>query len=157
MVDETGKIGVGLTSASELGLTAREEYSLAEAIPAGFSEGLSFMGDWFKGIGKLFQGEVKAKDSLGGFISITKLFSTSWDWESFWRITGVLSFILAIMNMLPIPALDGGHVMFLIWEVITGKKPGDKFMEYATYVGFAIVLGLLVFANGLDIMRLFGK
>lgn len=156
-IDENGKIGVALTSASELGLTAREEYSLAKAIPAGFSEGLSFMGDWFKGIGKLFQGQVKAKDSLGGFISITKLFSTSWDWESFWRITGVLSFILAIMNLLPIPALDGGHVMFLIWEVVTGKKPGDKFMEYATYVGFAIVLGLLVFANGLDVMRLFGK
>lgn len=157
MIDETGKIGVGLTSPYDLGLTAREDYSLAKAIPAGFSEGLSFMGDWFKGIAKLFQGQVKAKDSLGGFISITKLFSTSWDWESFWRITGVLSFILAIMNLLPIPALDGGHVMFLIWEVITGKKPGDKFMEYATYVGFAIVLGLLVFANGLDIMRLFGK
>ena len=157
LIDENGKIGVALTSASELGLTAREEYSFAKAIPAGFSEGLSFMGDWFKGIGKLFQGEVKAKDSLGGFISITKLFSTSWDWESFWRITGILSFILAIMNLLPIPALDGGHVMFLIWEVITGKKPGDKFMEYATYVGFALVLGLLIFANGLDVMRLFGK
>lgn len=157
LIDENGKIGIGLTSASELGLTAREEYSLAKAIPAGFSEGLSFMGDWFKGIGKLFQGEVKAKDSLGGFISITKLFSTSWDWESFWRITGILSFILAIMNLLPIPALDGGHVMFLIWEVLTGRKPGDKFMEYATYVGFALVLGLLIFANGLDVMRLFGK
>lgn len=156
-IDEKGKIGVGLTSASEMGWTAREDYSFAEAIPAGFSEGLSFMGDWFKGIGKLFQGQVKAKDSLGGFISITKLFSTSWDWESFWRITGILSFILAIMNLLPIPALDGGHVMFLIWEVVTGRKPGDKFMEYATYVGFAIVLGLLVFANGLDVMRLFGK
>lgn len=156
-VDDGGKIGVALNSASQLGWTAREDYSLAEAIPAGVREGMSFMGDWFKGIGKLFQGEVKAKDSLGGFISITKLFSTSWDWESFWRITGILSFILAIMNLLPIPALDGGHVMFLLWEVITGKKPADKFMEYATYVGFAIVLGLLVFANGLDVMRLFGK
>ena len=157
LVDENGKIGVALTSASELGLTAREEYSLGEAIPAGFHEGLAFMGDWFKGIGKLFQGKVKAKDSLGGFISITKLFSTTWDWESFWRITGILSFILAIMNLLPIPALDGGHVMFLIWEVVTGKKPGDKFMEYATYVGFAIILGLLVFANGLDLVRAFGN
>jgi len=157
LVDESGRIGVSLNRATELGWTAREEYSLAEAIPAGFHEGVAFMGDWFKGIGKLFEGKVKAKDSLGGFISITKLFSTSWDWESFWRITGILSFILAIMNLLPIPALDGGHVMFLIWEVVTGKKPGDKFMEYATYVGFAIVLGLLVFANGLDVMRLFGR
>src|SRR5688500_15456465 len=128
LVDESGRIGVSLNRATELGWTAREEYSLAQAIPAGFHEGIDFMGDWFKGIGKLFEGKVKAKDSLGGFISITKLFSTSWDWESFWRITGILSFILAIMNLLPIPALDGGHVMFLIWEVVTGKKPGDKFM-----------------------------
>ena len=156
-VDSIGRIGVALQNWQALGWVARKDYTLAQAIPAGFRDGLSFMGDWFKGIGKIFQGQVKAKDSLGGFISITKLFNTSWDWESFWRITGILSFILAIMNLLPIPALDGGHVMFLLWEVVTGKKPGDKFMEYATYVGFALVLCLLVFANGLDIMRLFGK
>jgi len=156
-IDEKGKIGIGLKNAHDFKWTARDTYSLGKAIPAGFSEGVAFMGDWFKGIGQIFKGNVKAKDSLGGFISITKLFSTSWDWEAFWRITGILSFILAIMNLLPIPALDGGHVMFLLWEVVTGKKPGDKFMEYATYVGFALVLGLLVFANGLDIMRLFGK
>ena len=148
-INEDGKIGVGFNLPKDLGWTAREDYSLGKAIPAGITEGLSFMGDWFKGIGKLFGGEVKAKDSLGGFISITKLFSTNWVWEQFWRMTGVLSFILAIMNLLPIPALDGGHVMFLLWEVVTGKKPGDKFMEYATYVGFALVLCLLVFANGL--------
>ena len=156
-IDQTGKIGVTMMRESDLGLTAREEYSFAQAFPAGFSDGLSFMGDWFKGIGQLFKGRVKAKDSLGGFISITKLFPTTWHWEAFWRITAILSFILAIMNLLPIPALDGGHVMFLLWEVASGKKPGDKFMEYATYVGFAIVLGLLVFANGLDVIRLFGK
>jgi len=156
-IDDRARMGVALKSASELGWTAREDYSLAQAIPAGVEEGLSFMGDWFKGIAQLFRGQVKARDSLGGFISITKLFSTTWDWESFWRITAILSFILAIMNLLPIPALDGGHVMFLLWEVVTGRKPGDKFMEVATYVGFAIVLGLLIFANGLDILRLFGK
>ena len=140
-----------------MGLTSKKEYSLAQAIPAGFHDGIAFMGNWFKGIGQIFRGNVKAKDSLGGFISITKLFPVPWDWEAFWRITAILSFILAIMNLLPIPALDGGHVMFLLWEVVSGKRPGDKFMEYATYVGFALVLGLLVFANGLDIMRLFGK
>ncbi len=155
--DENGRIGIRPKDERDFKWTAREEYSFAAAIPAGVRDGVSFMGDWFKGIGQLFRGNVKAKDSLGGFISITKLFSTSWDWESFWRITGILSFILAIMNLLPIPALDGGHVMFLVWEVVTGRKPGDKFMEYATYVGFAIVLGLLVFANGLDVMRLFGR
>jgi regulator of sigma E protease len=156
-VDEHGKIGIALKSAAEFGWTGREEYTLARAIPGGFTEGIDFMGDWFKGIGQLFRGNVKAKDSLGGFITITKLFSTTWDWESFWRITGILSFILAIMNLLPIPALDGGHVMFLLYEVVTGRKPSDKFMEYATYVGFAFVLGLLILANGFDIMRLFGK
>lgn len=156
-VDEKGKIGIALKTATEFGWTGRKDYTLAQAIPGGFTEGVAFMGDWFKGIAQLFRGNVKAKDSLGGFITITKLFSTSWDWESFWRITGILSFILAIMNLLPIPALDGGHVVFLLYEVITGRKPSDKFMEYSTYVGFAIVLGLLILANGLDIMRLFGK
>ena len=156
-IDENGKIGIGLKIPTDFGWTGRKDYTLAQAIPAGFSEGLTFMGDWFKGISQLFKGKVKAKDSLGGFITITKLFSNTWDWESFWRITGILSFILAIMNLLPIPALDGGHVMFLLYEVISGRKPSDKFMEYSTYVGFAIVLGLLVLANGLDIMRLFGK
>lgn len=156
-VDKAGKIGVGLKGPYELGWVGTQKYSLAEAIPGGVSEGLEFMGNWFKGIAQLFRGHVKAKDSLGGFITITKLFNTFWDWQSFWHITAILSFILAIMNLLPIPALDGGHVMFLLWEVATGRKPSDKFMEYATYVGFALVLGLLVFANGLDIMRLFGK
>src|SRR5690606_29312935 len=156
-IDEKGAIGVELQNEADLGLTSREEYSLFRAIPAGVSEGLNFMGDWFKSMGQVFKGKVKAKDSLGGFITITKLFSTSWHWESFWRITAILSFILAIMNLLPIPALDGGHVMFLLWEVVTGKKPSDKFMEYATYVGFLIVIGLIVLANGLDILRLFGK
>ncbi len=156
-VDENGKIGIGLRGVDEMGWMGREEYTLAKAIPAGVRDGLDFMGDWFKGIAQLFRGHVKAKDSLGGFITITKLFNSTWDWESFWRITGILSFILAIMNLLPIPALDGGHVMFLLWEVVTGRKPSDKVMEWATYVGFAIILGLLIFANGLDIMRLFGK
>jgi regulator of sigma E protease len=156
-IDENGKIGIALKVPTDLGWTGRRDYTLAQAIPAGFSDGMTFMGDWFKGISQLFKGKVKAKDSLGGFITITKLFSDTWHWESFWRITGILSFILAIMNLLPIPALDGGHVVFLLYEVITGRKPSDKFMEYSTYVGFAIVLGLLILANGLDIMRLFGK
>ena len=156
-IDENGKIGIALKVPTDLGWTGRRDYTLAQAIPAGFSDGMAFMGDWFKGISQLFKGKVKAKDSLGGFITITKLFSDTWHWESFWRITGILSFILAIMNLLPIPALDGGHVVFLLYEVITGRKPSDKFMEYSTYVGFAIVLGLLLLANGLDIMRLFGK
>ncbi len=155
-VDDSGKIGVQLKGAVEYEMVGRKDYTLAQAIPGGIDEGMSFMSDWFKGIGQMISGKVKAKDSLGGFISITKLFSPTWDWESFWRITAILSFILAIMNLLPIPALDGGHVIFLLYEVITGIKPADKFMEIATYVGFVIILGLLLLANGLDVMRLLG-
>lgn len=156
-VDEYGKIGVQLKGAFEFGMTGRKDYTLAQAIPGGIQQGMDFISDWFKGIGQMFSGKVKAKDSLGGFISITKLFSPTWDWESFWRITAILSFILAIMNLLPIPALDGGHVVFLLYEVVTGgKKPSDKVMEISTYVGFIIVIGLLLFANGLDVVRWLG-
>ncbi len=155
-VNENGRIGIQYKGAAEFGWTAREDYTLAQAIPGGIDEGMNFISDWFKGISQMISGKVKAKDSLGGFISITKLFSPTWDWESFWRITAILSFILAIMNLLPIPALDGGHVVFLLYEVVSGRKPSDKFMEISTYVGVIIVLGLLLVANGLDVMRWLG-
>ncbi len=155
-VDENGRIGVQLSGAFELGWTGREDYSLAQAIPGGIQAGMDFMGDWFKGISQLFNGKVKAKDSLGGFISIAKLFPTSWDWENFWRITAILSFILAIMNLLPIPLLDGGHVVILLFEMVTGKTPSDKFMTVFTYIGLIMVLGLMLLANGFDVMRLLG-
>ena len=135
--------------------TERLNYSLLSAIPAGVDKGWSFLTDQLKAFGQMFRGKIKASESLGGFVTITKLFPPNWVWESFWRITAILSLILGFMNLLPIPALDGGHVMFLIWEVITGRKLSDKFMEYATYVGFFIVIALLLFANGLDILRLF--
>jgi regulator of sigma E protease len=83
------------------------------------------------------------------------MFSDTWDWQRFWRMTAVLSLILGFMNLLPIPALDGGHVMFLLYEIITGRKPSDKVLEYATIAGFVLIVGLVLFANGLDILRLF--
>lgn len=135
----------------------RESYTLAQAIPAGFSKGMGFLNDQLKAFGQMFRGKIKASESLGGFGTITSLFPTTWIWEDFWRITAILSLILAFMNLLPIPALDGGHVMFLLYEVVTGKKPSDKFMEYATMVGFVIVISLVLFANGLDIYRYFFK
>ncbi|MFT6486401.1 MAG: regulator of sigma E protease [Neolewinella sp.] len=101
----------------------------------------------------MFKGNIKVTESLGGFASIGSMFGSVWIWERFWYMTASLSLILAFMNLLPIPALDGGHVVFLLYEVVTGRKPSDKFMEYATMVGFVIVLGLVVLANGLDIWR----
>ena len=90
---------------------------------------------------------------MGGFGTIGGLFPKVWEWESFWEITGFLSLILAFMNVLPIPALDGGHVTFLLYEMVTRRKPSEKFMEYAQIVGMVIIIGLLVFANTNDILR----
>ena len=94
--------------------------------------------------------------SLGGFGALGSLFPSVWDWHAFWLMTAFLSIILAFMNILPIPALDGGHVFFLLYEIITGRKPGDKFMERAEYIGFGILILLLVVANLNDVLRLFG-
>jgi regulator of sigma E protease len=103
----------------------------------------------------LFKPKTNAYKSVGGFITITKIFPSMWDWQAFWNLTAFLSLILAVMNILPIPALDGGHVMFLLYEIVTGRKPSDKFLEYAQIVGMAIVFALLLFANGNDIIKQF--
>ena len=133
--------------------TERTEYGFLESFPAGYDQGVRFLGDQFSAFGQMFKGNIKVTESLGGFASIGSMFGKTWVWERFWYMTASLSLILAFMNLLPIPALDGGHVMFLLYEVVTGRKPSDKFMEYATMVGFVIVLGLVVLANGLDIWR----
>lgn len=133
--------------------TERQEYTFAESIPAGIDQGVQFLGDQFKAFGQMFAGKIKVTESLGGFASIGGMFGTTWNWERFWYMTASLSLILAFMNLLPIPALDGGHVMFLLYEVVSGRKPSDAFMERATMVGFVIVLGLVLLANGLDIWR----
>lgn len=148
-----GMIGVSVEGADYFFDFERREYSFLQSLPAGVSRGWNFLATQFKAFGQIFRGKIKATESLGGFGTIARLFPDSWDWEIFWRNTAYLSLILAFMNLLPIPALDGGHVMFLIYEAVSGKKPGDKFMEYATIIGFALVLGLVLFANGLDVWR----
>ena len=130
-------------------------YTLMEAIPAGIVLGSQFLGDQFKAFGQMFKGKIKASESLGGFGSIASMYGDVWVWERFWKMTAILSLILGFMNLLPIPALDGGHVMFLLYEVVTGRKPSDKFMEIATTIGFILILSLVIFANGLDIFRNF--
>ena len=112
---------------------------------------------YLKQLKLIFSPETKAYKSLGGFITIGSIFPGTWDWQAFWLLTAFLSIILAIMNVLPIPALDGGHVIFLLYEMVTGRKPSDKFLEYAQMAGMILLLGLLLFANGNDIFKLFTK
>lgn len=130
-------------------------YGLVASIPAGFNKGISTINDYLKQFKLIFSPKTKAYESLGGFIAIGNIFPGVWDWHSFWNMTAFLSIILGVMNLLPIPALDGGHVMFLLFEMITGRKPGDKFLEYAQIVGMVLLLSLVIFANGNDIFKLF--
>ena len=134
-----------------------KNYNLIQAIPAGFLKTYDGIGNYLKQLKLLFSPEVKAYESVGGFITIGSIFPANWDWPAFWRLTAFLSIMLAILNLLPIPALDGGHVMFLAYEIISGRKPSDKFMEYAQITGMVILFALLIFANGNDIVRLFDK
>ena len=131
------------------------QYSLLESIPAGITKGYNAVGDYLKQFKLLFSPKTKAYESLGGFIAIGNIFPGVWDWESFWNLTAFLSIILAVMNILPIPALDGGHVLFLLYEIITRRKPSDKFLEYAQIVGMVLLFSLLLYANGNDILKLF--
>ncbi len=132
-------------------------YSLMESIPAGITKGYHAVGDYLKNLQLLFHPQTKAYESLGGFIAIGNIFPGVWDWESFWNLTAFLSIILAVMNILPIPALDGGHVLFLLYEIITRRKPSDKFLEYAQIAGMILLFSLLLYANGNDIIKLIFK
>lgn len=135
--------------------TVIKKYSLIESIPLGFKRCWQTLDRYVTGLKQLFTGKVAASDSLGSVISIGNTFPGVWDWERFWTLTGIFSIILAFMNILPIPALDGGHALFTIYEMITGRKPGDKFMEYAQMAGMILLLGLMAYALGLDFWRLF--
>ena len=132
-----------------------KEYSFWQSIPRGFKKTGKELSDYWKQLKLIFNPKTKAYESLGGFITIGSIFPESFIWEQFWRMTAFLSIILAVMNILPIPGLDGGHVLFLLWEVITRKKPRDKFLERATMIGFIFLMMLLIYANGNDIIRLF--
>ncbi len=157
-LDDKGLIGVY----PEANLTAffklhKKDYSFGEAIPAGFRKTWTGIGNYLKQLKLLFSPKVKAYESVGGFITIGSIFPAVWHWESFWRLTAFLSIMLAILNVLPIPALDGGHVLFLLYEIIARRKPSDKFLEYAQIVGMVILFSLLILANGNDIIKLFNK
>ena len=129
-------------------------YGFFESIPAGIKLGVQTTMDYLKQFKLFFKPETKAYESLGGFATIGNIFPGTWDWRSFWNMTAFISIILAIMNLLPIPALDGGHVMFLLFEMITGRKPGEKFLEYAQVAGMILLLALVLYANANDIIKM---
>lgn len=131
----------------------RKRYSLAESFPLAWTRSIQFMRDQIKGFGQMFTGRLKASENLGGMVSIGKMFPPYWDWEHFWRMTAILSLVLGFMNLLPIPALDGGHVVFLMYEMIARRPVSDRVLEVAQVVGLILVLGLILFANGNDIYQ----
>ena len=153
--NEFGKIGVALVHPYEIYETIQIQYNFFTAIPAGIRIGINTI--------KMYLGQFKfifskeGAKSLGGFGAIGNLFPEKWHWPDFWRMTAFISIILAIMNLLPIPALDGGHVMFLLYEVVTGRKPNEKLMEYAQIAGMILLLMLLLYANGNDLFRWLGN
>jgi len=155
-VPESGIIGiVPVTDLTKFFEINRKDYTLLQSIPAGIARGTATIKSYLKQLKLIFKPETKAYESLGGFISIGKIFPGTWDWQAFWNLTAFLSIILAIMNILPIPALDGGHVLFLLYEMVSGRKPSDKFLEYAQIIGITLLLLLIVYANANDIVKLF--
>ena len=156
MLGDDGLLGVyPKNDMNDFFVLNKKEYNVIEAIPAGFNRTWAGIGNYLKQLKLLFSPEVKAYESVGGFIMIGSIFPAEWHWESFWRLTAFLSIMLAILNILPIPALDGGHVLFLMYEIIARRKPSDKFLEYAQVVGMVILFSLLILANGNDILKLF--
>lgn len=150
-LDETAKLGVQTVQWTEFMPVTTIKYSFGESIPAGIKLGWGTLTSYIKQFKLVFTKE--GSKQMGGFGAIGKMFPKTWDWQIFWQMTALLSVILAFMNFLPIPALDGGYVLFLIYEMITGKKPNDKFLEYAQTAGMMLLFALLLFANGNDIFK----
>jgi len=155
LINGSGQIGLFVKLPYALFKTVHKEFTFFQAIPEGINRCYTTLDNYIQGIKQIFTGKVNANDSLGSLISIGNTFPAAWDWERFWTLTAIFSIILAFMNVLPIPALDGGHALFIIVEMITGRKPGDKFMEYAQIVGMMLMFGLMLYALGLDFWRLF--
>lgn len=159
-ISDTATIGVipsfvSLEDLQKQGMLKVEtkKYSFGESIPAGINKGIDILTSYVKQLKKIFNPSTGAYKGVGGFAAIGNMFPDTWDWAAFWSTTALISIILAFMNILPIPALDGGHVMFLLYEMISGRKPSDKFLEYAQMVGFFLLIALLLFANGNDVYK----
>jgi regulator of sigma E protease len=155
LINNKAQLGLFVKLPMQLFKTVHQEYSFAEAIPTGIQRCFTTLDNYVTGIKQIFTGKVNPNDTLGSLISIGNTFPSQWDWERFWTLTAVFSIVLGFMNVLPIPALDGGHALFILFEMITGRKPSDKFMEYAQIAGMILMFGLMLYALGLDFWRLF--
>ena len=158
-VPENGKLGL-YPSEPNKALVYEEKavtYSFTASFPKGLKRSLETLKSYWLQLRLIVSGKINANDSLGSVVSIGKMFATTWDWQQFWGLTAFFSIVIALMNVFPIPALDGGHAMFLIFEIISGRKPGDKFIEYAQMTGMILLLGLLVYSLGLDVFRIFSS
>lgn len=163
-VNPEGKLGLEIGALPPEDLKKRgyfdiktQNYSFWESIPAGIDKGVITLSSYVKQLKKIFNPETGAYKGVGGFAAIGSMFPDTWNWPAFWATTALISIILAFMNILPIPALDGGHVMFLLYEMVTRRKPSDKFLGYAQMAGFFLLIGLLVFANGNDLYKWLSK
>lgn len=155
-VDTAGRIGVFLNSdVHKFFNVTQVNYSLLSAIPAGANKTISTITNYIKELGLIFSPKTEAYKSVGSFIAIGNIFPSTWEWEIFWNITAWLSIMLAVINLIPIPALDGGHILFLLYEIITRRKPSDKFLEIAQVIGMLFLLAIMFLAFGNDIYRLF--
>ena len=154
-VNDEGKIGVMLKG--DVFEPRTRSFTFLQAIPAGISLAIDTIADYWEQLKLIFTPKTKMYEELGGFIALGNIFPSEWNWMQFWSMTAFLSVIIGVMNILPIPGLDGGHALFTLWEIITGRKPSDKFLEIMQYIGLAILFVLLVYANGNDIVRLFTR
>ncbi len=159
-INEEGKLGIyaasfGVSSLEKLGIYkfSKQEYGFFESFGVGIEKGANQLVGYGKQLKAIFNPNTGAYKGVGGFKAIFDIFPKTWSWEIFWNITALLSIMLGVMNLLPIPALDGGHVIFLLYEMISGRKPSDKFLENAQMVGFVLLIALLLFANGNDIYK----
>ena len=149
-VDTAGRLGIYLQAPE----VQSRKYTVAQAIPAGFDKTISTVGGYLKDLKLVFTPSTEAYKSVGSFIAIGQIFPSAWDWYSFLSIVALLSIMLAVMNLLPIPALDGGHMVFTIYEMVTGRKPGDRFLMVTQMIGMILILALMFLAFGNDITRL---
>ena len=154
--DKKGNTFLAYKSMEQILGTNHIKYNFLESIPAGWNRCWETLAKYVKNLKQLFTSdEIKVSDSLGSVFSIGNAYPGQWNWQGFWTLTAIFSIILAFMNVLPIPALDGGHALFTFYEMVTGHKPSDKFMEYSQMVGMVLLLGLMAYAMGLDIFRMF--